>query len=84
MLRSLSAPELHDQLCGEEALEWPLEHLQEAVIPGAGYTRNSQVHRSERTRCFLLVFLLSSYTVPVIRTRAVASSTERVVMDKDY
>ena len=43
MLRSLSAQELHDQLCGEEALERPLEHLQEAVVPGAGYTRNSQV-----------------------------------------
>lgn len=43
MLRSLSAQELHDQLCGEEALEWSLEHLKEAVVPGAGYTRNSQV-----------------------------------------
>lgn len=43
MLRSLSAQELHDQLCGEEALEWSLEHLEEAVVPGAGYTRNSQV-----------------------------------------
>ncbi|CAN0349771.1 unnamed protein product [Ectocarpus sp. 12 AP-2014] len=42
MLRSLSAQELHDQLCGEEALEWSLEHLKEAVVPGAGYTRNSQ------------------------------------------
>lgn len=43
MLRALSPQELRDQLCGEEALDWPLEHLQEAVVPGAGYTRNSQV-----------------------------------------
>lgn len=54
MLRSLSAQELHDQLCGEEALEWPLEHLKEAVVPGAGYTRNSQVRKRtcEATLCF--------------------------------
>ena len=43
MLRAMSPEELSDQLCGEEALEWPLEHLKEAVVPGAGYTRNSQV-----------------------------------------
>ena len=43
MLRAMSPEELRDQLCGEEALDWPLEHLREAVVPGAGYTRNSQV-----------------------------------------
>lgn len=48
MLRALSPGELRDQLCGEEALEWPLEHLQEAVLPGAGYTRNSQVWAARR------------------------------------
>lgn len=50
MLRALSPQELHDQLCGEEALDWPLEHLQEAVLPGAGYTRNSQVRSYRLSR----------------------------------
>lgn len=50
MLRALSPRELRDQLCGEEALDWPLELLQEAVVPGAGYTRNSQVQDSSTSR----------------------------------
>ncbi|CAM9965072.1 unnamed protein product [Choristocarpus tenellus] len=42
MLRAFLPIELRKQLCGEEALEWSLEHLEQTVVPGAGYTHNSQ------------------------------------------
>jgi HECT-domain (ubiquitin-transferase) len=42
-LAAFSAVELQRQLCGEEALDWTVEHLTSTIVPGSGYTRNSDV-----------------------------------------
>ncbi|CAM9610310.1 unnamed protein product [Phaeothamnion confervicola] len=45
-LMALTAAELRDQLCGEDAAEWPEDYLLQVVAPGSGYTRNSEPFRA--------------------------------------
>ncbi|CAN0280559.1 unnamed protein product, partial [Discosporangium mesarthrocarpum] len=73
MLRAFLPHELQKQLCGEEPLDWTEGQLEEAVVPGAGYTRNSQPFRmflrclsemSAATKHQFLLFVLGCPHLP--------------------